>query len=120
MSQEGRNCFNDKHLEQLINSQYFSDTKPTDLFIYPIVVGDKKCIGLFGFIFKNLTVTWRVVQKVLRFEDKVYIFNAKDESANTEAVAEFKSKYKFLFSEKELEELTSNFLKGSESNVRYY
>jgi hypothetical protein len=104
----------------LIISQSFSDTKPTHLFIHPIVVGDKNCIGLFGFTFKNLTVTWMVVQKSLRFEDKVYVFNANDELANKEAVAEFKSKYSKFFTEKALEELSSIFLKGHDSNVRYY
>ena len=120
VSQEGRNCFQDKDLEQLIISQSFSDTKPTHLFIHPIVVGDKKCVGLFGFTFKNLTVTWKVVQKVLKFEDKIYVYDSNNPKANETAVNEFKDKYQKNFAEEDMDKLIESFLKGTESNTRYY
>jgi hypothetical protein len=120
VSQEGRNCLKKEDLDKLIASENFSDDKPSDFYIFPIITGKHNCIGLFGFGFKNPTVTWRVVLKALKFDDSVYVFNKDDQPSNMAALQEFKMKYNRFFTEKELEELSTNFLKGRESNARYY
>ncbi len=113
------NCFSDNDLREVIILK-FSDKeeKPSNLFIEPIIVNN--CIGLYGITFKNITSTYTIIQKTLKFDDKVYLFSSNNLPANKKALNEFTEKCKTRFTKQELDKLIESFNKGTESNVRYY
>lgn len=117
VKQDGKNCFSKKELKDLV-SRNTSET--SHLFIDPIVVKNSKCVGLYGYVFKNLTVSSRVIRKALKFEDKAYYYSNDDEKANDAALKEFKERYHRLFTTQEMDKLINSFSKGTETNARLY
>jgi len=117
VEQDGKNCFSKKELESLVSKD---TSEVSHLFIEPIVVNNHACIGLYGYIFKNRTVTSRIIQKALRFEDKVYYYSSNNEKANETALKEFKDNHQSLFTIQEMEKLINSFNKGTEINARLY
>lgn len=113
------NCFSKKDIKKLISLEFTDkEEKPSNLFIEPIIVNN--CIGLYGITFKNITSTYTIIQKTLKFDDKVYLFSSNNLPANKKALNEFTEKCKTRFTKQELDKLIESFNKGTESNVRYY
>ena len=116
VKQDEKNCFSK---EEIKNLAVQTNNKASHLFIQPIVANKRKCIGLYGYIFKDLTVSERVVHKALRFENKIY-YHSKDEGSNEIALNEFKAKYGNVFEPEEMAKLTNSFRKGIELNANLY
>ena len=116
VKQEVKNCFSREEVKNLLVQ---TNSEASHLFIQPIVVDKKRCIGLYGYIFKDLTTSGRVVHKALKFENMVY-YRSEDEGSNKTALNEFTAKYKNVFEQEEMAKLTNSFKNGTELNANLY
>jgi hypothetical protein len=118
---DARECFNKKDVDVLIDS-YFQpgDDKIPYLQIWAKVVNESKCIGVYKCMFTGKSVSNVIVLKVLKFEDKVYMFDEDNIEENEKVLNEFIVENKHFFTETDLEKLIVYFKKGTEYRGSFF
>lgn len=113
---DNKRCFKKRELEDFISKKKI---ETSHLFIKNIVVNQNECIGLFGFVPKNLNVTSSVVYKVLKTKDSIF-YSSNDNKLDVEVLNYFFSENDIYFSNEEKIKLQESFLKGTEINSRIF
>lgn len=117
---DGKDCFTKVNITTLVNYSFGPDDGLTKfLFIRKNVTDSTSCVGLYNYVFTGLSSN-EIVQKVLKFEDKIYNFSDKNESNNELALQEFISLYKDKFTKEKMDELIFQFQKGTEYRGSFF
>lgn len=110
-------CFSKKDIKKIIN--YNSNINFKVISINSIISDKTNCYGLYSNEIGSLK-SLSGIQKILKFEDNIYIYNYKDTILNKRKIKEFKIKYKDKFSSSKLDSISIIFLKGDELRGSLY
>ena len=110
-------CFSNKDIKKVINHN--SNIGDKVISLNPIISNKNNCIGLYSNQIGSLK-SISGIQKILKFENEIYIFNYKDTILNKKKIKEFKMKYKNKFSSSKLDSISIIFLKGDELRGSIY
>lgn len=116
----GIDCFSKKDQKKIIKDRFNHGDELTDFFIIrKNVVNDAKCIGLYDYIFTGMSSN-EVVNKALKFEGEIYIFDEQTLKKNERKLDKFIKVYKSEFTDEELNMLILNFRKGTEYRGSFF
>ncbi|TRW26768.1 hypothetical protein FMM05_05165 [Flavobacterium zepuense] len=109
-------CFNKEEVKFLVNSHFTNKNKLSKVLFLGTEVSGKNCIGLYTYCFTARTMSTRIIHKVLKFEDKLYLVDGDNKTGDSLALKEFLDKYATLFSKDEIKRLTDSFNAGTKFN----
>lgn len=104
-------CFSNEDIKKVIN--YNSNISYKVISLNPIISNKNTCIGLYSNQVGSLKSV-SGIQKILKFDNSIYIYNYKDTILNKRKLNEFLIKYHNKFSSSKLDSISLIFLKGDE------
>jgi hypothetical protein len=99
-------------LDTIFKYYYFEGADKLDF--YPIVYDKKTGIGLYSFELVKIVMSHGYLNKALKFNNYMYLYNEMDTTENINRFNEFQNKYQKLFTLSQLNDIKRTFFKGNE------